>query len=244
MSADRPPPDWRPIALGIVIGLGAAGVIVGGLLDMGVFGGTGPGSSPAGSSPASPSAAAAGSSRSTSGAAASGSASSRSAVAGSALAGSALAGSALAATVDPTLLAILPASVGGLAVAEFPDAERTASADPNLARNVSRVATAFVGDPGGTNWAYAAVVDVRPEAETETFLRDWRDTFDESACARAGGVVGHATVVIGGRSVERASCGSSVRTYHVQITGTGLLVSISDLGDGRLGEQMVAGLRP
>jgi hypothetical protein len=35
-----------------------------------------------------------------------------------------------------------------------------------------------------------------------------------------------------------------VRTYHVRIDGTGLLISVSDLGDLRLGEQVLGGLRP
>ena len=142
------------------------------------------------------------------------------------------------------MLAVLPAIVAGVPVREYPDAERLAIADPDLGRNVSRVATAFVGDPGGANWAYTAIVDVREEARSDAFYRDWQESFDTSACERAGGVTGHTTLVIAGRDVERTACGAGVRTYHVRIMGTGLLISISDLGDLKFGEQEIATLRP
>ena len=148
------------------------------------------------------------------------------------------------AVVDATLLSVLPASIAGLPVTEFPDAEHQAITDPNLGRNVSRVATAFVGDPAGANWAYAAVVDVRLEARTDAFYRDWQESFDASACERAGGVTGHTTVIIAGHDVERTACGAGVRTYHVKINGTGLLVSISDLGAAHFAQQVIAGLQP
>jgi hypothetical protein len=147
------------------------------------------------------------------------------------------------AVVDATLLAILPATVGGVTVREFPEAEQQAMTDPNIGRNVARLATAFVGDAAGTNWAYAAIVDVRPESQSDAFYRDWQDTFDRSACERAGGVAGHSTFAIGGHDVERTACGAGIRTYHVRVKGTGLLISISDLGDLNFGEQVIAGLR-
>ena len=142
--------------------------------------------------------------------------------------------------MDPTLLGILPATVGGISVQEFPEAEQQAIGDPDLGRNVTRVATAFVGDAAGTNWAYAAIVDVRPEAQSEAFYRDWQDTFDTSACERAGGVARHSAIVISGRDVQRTACATGIRTYHVRIKDTGLLVSISDLGDLNFGEQVIA----
>src|SRR5205085_3126689 len=99
--------------------------------------------------------------------------------------------SAAAAVIDPALLAVLPTTVGGMPVHEFPEAEQQAIGDPDLGRNVSRVATAFVGDQAGTNWAYTAIVDVRPTARSDAFYRSWQESFDASACERAGGVTGH-----------------------------------------------------
>lgn len=145
------------------------------------------------------------------------------------------------AVVDHALLQVLPATVGGFPVREFPEAESQAITDPDLGRNISRLATAFVGDAKGTNWAYTAIVDVRPEARSDTFYRDWQESFDASACQPAGGVAGHTSVTIAGHDVERTACGGGVRTYHVRLAG-GLLLSISDLGDARLGEQEIAAL--
>lgn len=146
------------------------------------------------------------------------------------------------AAVDPSLLKVLPSTIAGVPVTEFAAAAREAATDPDLGRNVSRVATAFAGDPAGTNWAYTAIVDVRPEAQSDAFYRDWQESFDQSACERAGGVTGHTTVVIAGHDVERTACGQGVRTYHVRIAGTGLLVSISSLGEGKFGELEIAAL--
>jgi hypothetical protein len=150
-------------------------------------------------------------------------------------------GSGPVAVIDHTLLALLPATVAGLPVRAFPEAETQAAGDPDLGRNVARLATAFVGDANGANWAYTAIVDVRPESRSDAFYRDWQESFDASACEPAGGVGGHTKVVIAGHDVERTACGAGVVTYHVRLTG-GLLLSISDLGDARLGEQEIKGL--
>jgi len=148
------------------------------------------------------------------------------------------------AVVDRTLLAVLPASIAGNALAEDPDAEQTAIADPDLGANVDRIVTAFVGDSSGENWAYTAVVDVRPDARTDDFYKDWQTTFDQSACEQAGGVTAHAAVQIARRTVNRSTCAGGVRTYHVRIDGGGLMVSISDLGPAKYGEQVLQALRP
>ena len=148
------------------------------------------------------------------------------------------------ARIDPSVLSILPATVGDLPVREFLEAEQQAAGDPNLGQNVVRFATAFVGDAKGANWAYVAVVDLRPGAGTDAFFRDWRDSFDTSACEQAGGVAGHSTIEIAGRSVERTNCGSGVRTYHVLVGGTSLLVSVSDFGDGQFGQLVLGALKP
>jgi hypothetical protein len=145
------------------------------------------------------------------------------------------------AVIDHGLLSLLPPAVGGFVVRPFPEAETQAVTDPDLGRNVSRFATAFVGDANGANWAYTAIVDVRPEARSDAFYRDWQESFDASACQPAGGVGGHTQVVIAGHDVERTACGGGVRTYHVRLAG-GVLLSISDLGDARLGEQEIAAL--
>jgi hypothetical protein len=148
------------------------------------------------------------------------------------------------AVVDRTLLAVLPTTIGGNALSEDPDAEQTAIADPDLGANVDRIVTAFVGDPAGENWAYTAVADVRPVARTDAFYQDWQATFDQSACDQAGGVTAHATLQIAGREVDQSTCAGGVRTYHVRMKSGALMVSISDLGPAKYGEQVLQALRP
>ena len=76
------------------------------------------------------------------------------------------------------------------------------------------------------------------------FLRDWEATFDASACKQAGGVAGHSKIQIAGRDVDRTSCGTGVTTYHTWVVGTSLLISISEFGPEKFGEQELAALRP
>jgi hypothetical protein len=248
----RPPrPPWLSGGLGVLIAFVLAGIVVGGAVGFVLVAHEGPvppptaspiafasGATPAQSLFAVPSGSVAASSAP---AAASAPPSSGGAPATSA--GGSPVPSGLRAVVDRTLLAVLPTTVAGLSVQEFPEAETQAITDPDLGRNVSRVVTAFVGDAGGSNWAYTSVVDVRPQSQSDAFYRDWQESFDTSACAQAGGVTGHTSVVIAGRDVERTACGAGVRTYHVKIPGTGLLVSISDLGAANFGEQEIAALR-
>jgi len=255
MTARVPSPPWLPIALGIVIGLGLAVLIVGGIVAVTLLG---PQPAPTAFAVAPPSFAAPasivpGASSPVGGAPATSSPSS--AVPPSIVAG-APAGSpagqpaaserppGLTAIVDATLLDVLPATVDGVPLEEYPDAEQQAVLDPDLGLNVARVATAFVANADGSNWAYTAVVEVRAEARSDAFYRGWQTSFDTSACERAGGVTGHTTMVIAGFDVERTACGAGVRTYHVRIPDSGLLISISDIGDARYGELEIAGLRP
>lgn len=234
----------------IVAALVAVGLVVGIALAFALRGGSGGSISeaPASSAPVAsgrPSAVeSGGSSTAGSGASASASGGPSSVAASASLLAVTPPASGTRARIDPSVLSILPPTVGELPVREFTEAEQQAAGDPNLGQNVVRFATAFVGDAKGANWAYVAVVELRPGAGTDAFYRDWRDTFDTSACQQAGGVAGHSTIEIAGRSVERANCGSGVRTYHVLIAGTSLLVSVSDFGDGQFGQLVLEALRP
>jgi hypothetical protein len=231
-------PAWVSVAIGIVIGLSLATALMGGVYGWYLLNREGP-VPPSTSTPA-----ASGAIGSAATPAASVGGSAPPSAPSSASQPQSSASGPAAAVIDPALLAVLPTTVGGIPVHEFPEAEQQAVGDPDLGRNVSRVATAFVGDQAGTNWAYTAIVDVRPAARSDAFYRSWQESFDASACERAGGVTGHTSTVIAGRNVERTACGGGVRTYHVRIDGTGLLVSISDVGDAKFGEQEIAALHP
>jgi len=145
--------------------------------------------------------------------------------------------------IDASLLTVLPPAVDGILLNESPEGEAEALRDPALAGVATRMAAALALDPASGEFVYAVVVAVRPGALDDEAYRDWRDSFDEGACSQAGGVVGRAEAEIGGRTVHIGSCAGGVLTYHVWLREPGLLVSASAVGERRLGERLVQGLR-
>jgi hypothetical protein len=127
-------------------------------------------------------------------------------------------------------------------VAAVPDP--VATTDPGLVASVARMAQAYVVDPSTGDFAYASVIALRPGIFDDPFYRAWRDSFDEGACSQAGGVSGRAETTLGGRTVAIGRCAGGVVTYHVHLDGPDVIVSISSLGESRLGEKLVQGLRP
>jgi hypothetical protein len=146
--------------------------------------------------------------------------------------------------VDAALLEVLPATVDGVAVVVSADGETEALSDPTLGEVAVAIAAGLAIDPASGEFVYAVVVRLRDGAMSDERFRDWRDSFDEGACSQAGGVVGHAEAEIAGRTVYIGSCVGGVLTYHVWLREPGLLVSASAVGDRRLGERLVEGLRP
>lgn len=149
-----------------------------------------------------------------------------------------------AVALDASLLAILPASVAGFAVAESPEAETAALADPQLAIVGTAMAAGLAVDATSGEFVYAVVVRLRPGAMNDAVFRDWRDSYDEGACSQANGVTGNAQAEIDGRTVYIGTCAGGVRTYHVWIADKQLLVSASAVGDHRFGETLMENLRP
>jgi hypothetical protein len=147
------------------------------------------------------------------------------------------------ATIDATLLEVLPAEVDGLPVAPAPEALADALTNDEIVRNVAGIAAALAVDPVSGEFAYATVTRFFVGKPSDAFYRDWRDTFDAGVCEQAGGVSGAAEAEIGGRLVFIGSCASGVRTYHAWLGNRGVVVSVSSVGERRLGEHLVAGLR-
>lgn len=145
--------------------------------------------------------------------------------------------------VDPSLLDHLPAQVDGLDVMRSPESDAVAAADPVVSRFGEGVVTALSVDAASGDFAYATVVRLRPGAFSEELYRSWRDSFDEGACSQAGGVVRTAEAVISGREVHIDTCEGGVRTYHVWLAESRILISVSAAGERRLGEALVAGVR-
>ncbi len=143
---------------------------------------------------------------------------------------------------DPSLLAILPAAVAGQPMVLESQAFADAIADPAFAANVE--AAAFGVVVAGDDLASAMVARPVPGAWSEAWFRDWRESYDEGACAQAGGVAGNAEAQLGGRTVFIGTCAEGLRTYHAWLEERGLLVSAFSVGEGRYGERLMAGLRP
>jgi hypothetical protein len=147
--------------------------------------------------------------------------------------------------IDASLLGVLPRQVDGVPLE--PDAATAAdvTGDPALARSASALGVAIAIAPGASATADLAVVwvvQLRPGVFNDGFFRNWRDTYDEAACAAAGGVDGHAEAVIAGRDTRIGTCAGGVRTYHIHLARRDLLVSITAAGERRFGELVAAGL--
>lgn len=151
---------------------------------------------------------------------------------------------AAALVVDPTLLDVLPEAVDGIAILPAAETADRLLDDADLGRSGSAVAVGLaidVDDPTG-EFAVATVVRLRPGVTSDAYDAAWRADYDAAACAPAGGVDGHETTNLGGRPVETTDCVDGARTYHARLPGD-VLVSVTEVGQRRLGERMMAGLR-
>ena len=91
--------------------------------------------------------------------------------------------------------------------------------------------------------AIVNVVRLRPGLFDDGWFRSWRTTYDDGACQVAGGVApGGAETTIGDHATHIGSCVGGVHTYHVHLEDPDRVVSITATGEGRFGEQVVAGL--
>jgi hypothetical protein len=152
--------------------------------------------------------------------------------------------SAESVAVDLSLLSILPLQVAGVAMQPAPDTAAQIAADPSLAADVEAVAVALAvsaGSSAAENLVIVSVVRLRPDIFDETFFRGWRDTYDAAACEPAGGLRGNAEAEIDGRQVFIGSCANGGFTYHLRY-GEDVIVSLTSLGEGRFGEQVVQNL--
>ena len=144
--------------------------------------------------------------------------------------------------IDPGLLAFLPESIDGSAVVEDLDVAAEALGDPGLARIATAVDAAVAVDAATANLVTAWVVRLRPGSFGDELYRQWRDTYDEGACA-PGGIVGRAQAELGGRNTYVTSCVAALRTYHVWLKEQNVLISPSSVGPDRFGERLISTLR-
>ena len=146
--------------------------------------------------------------------------------------------------IDPWLLDLLPPQVDGFPLEPAAAAAGEMITDAKLAASASGVAVAVAATGSATtdDFASVSVVRLRPGTFTEPFFADWRRSYDEAACAPAGGVASHAQQVIGAHVIEVTVCTGGARTLHVHLAGD-VLVSITAVGDRKLGDLVMAGLR-
>jgi hypothetical protein len=150
-------------------------------------------------------------------------------------------------SIDPGLLAVVPAAVDGVAIVADPATAAQIAADPALTSDVEALAVGLAVGPGASGAEDLAIVNVvrlRDGVFGEAFYRGWRDTYDAAACEPAGGVAGHAQSELDGRLVYIGSCAGGAFTHHVALESDGLIVSVTSVGARRFGEQIVSNLTP
>jgi hypothetical protein len=153
------------------------------------------------------------------------------------------AGVSVPAEIDASLLDYLPTSVGDAVVEENIEEAAIAISDPTLSRIATAVDVGVALEQSSGNLVAAHVVRLREGAFDDAVYRQWRDTFDEGACAAARGVEGRAETTIDDRAVFVTTCVAKLRTYHVWIEDEDLLISASTVGPDRFGELLMQNLR-
>ena len=111
-----------------------------------------------------------------------------------------------------------------------------------LARRGPVSAFALVASPD--DLASGVVAKPREGLLDDAFFQDWRETYNEGACAQAGGIATNAETELGGRRVYITTCAEGITVYHALIEERSLVVSLFSLGAGRYGERLMRDLRP
>jgi hypothetical protein len=146
--------------------------------------------------------------------------------------------------VDASLLAHLPASVGGVPMTEDAATAAQVAADPGLGQAATAIAMSLAISASDTSedLAIASVIKLRPGVFSGPFYAEWRTAYDDAACGQAGGVAGSSEQLIGAYHAFIGSCTGGARTYHVQLPDD-ILVSVTAAGTRDFGALVVAGLR-
>jgi hypothetical protein len=148
--------------------------------------------------------------------------------------------------VDPSLLAVLPDSVGGVPLQADETTAGEIAREPSIAPFVSSLAIAAAFGPPASgsvgDYVVVTVARVKPGLFGDLFFQGWRETFDDAVCQQAGGVQGAAEATIGGRQTFIGTCAGGIQTYHVHLPEKDVIVSMQGGGPGRFGEHVVEGL--
>jgi hypothetical protein len=145
-------------------------------------------------------------------------------------------------TIEPDLLDLLPAEVNGIRLEPQSEAAAEIAASPVLSAQLDALNVAAAIDAATNDFVVATVQRPLPGLFSDEWFRDWRDTFDESVCAQAGGVDGHAQTEIDGRTVFIATCKGGNHTYAVWLPDKRVIIQLNANGDKRLGEELLKNL--
>jgi hypothetical protein len=145
---------------------------------------------------------------------------------------------------DTSLLASLPAMIGGQPMNEVPEIEAELASDPNLAQNAASLAVALGINTGTGDFAYVAVIQLKPLVFSNAFYSSWRQSYDQSACTQSSGLKSTSTTTIAGRQVFVGTCVGGALTYHVHLPAPDRLISITSVGEAHFGELVLEALRP
>jgi hypothetical protein len=143
---------------------------------------------------------------------------------------------------DPTLLDVLKTADAKLNMTYDQDTTGSVMSDPAVARDVSALAIGLATPAGGASpqeFVIANVARLRDPTKDDEWFRGWRDTYDQAACERAGGVQGNAETDMGGTTVFIGSCRNGATTYHTRLEDGSIVVSLTSVGPSRLGEGLL-----
>jgi len=149
--------------------------------------------------------------------------------------------SGAATTLDPSLMALLPATVGGVAVTQESQSLAEAIADRAFVASVDRAA--FPIAVSGSDLASGVVAHLRAGVFSDKMFTDWRSSYDQGACASSAGVVAHAEQTLGGRTTYVTTCGGGLRVYQAYVPSKGVIVSLFSTGPADLGGQLMGQLQ-
>ncbi|MFN8631651.1 MAG: hypothetical protein U0838_15445 [Chloroflexota bacterium] len=144
-------------------------------------------------------------------------------------------------TLDTSLLALLPSSVGGFEVTQEPQSFPQLLTDPAFVGNVDRAVLPLV--VGGEDLASGVIAHLRPGVFSDAMFSDWRSTYDNGACQQSANVLAHAQEEKNGRTTYVTTCNGGLRVYHTYVASQGVIISLLSTGPKDFGGQLMAGIK-
>ncbi len=145
--------------------------------------------------------------------------------------------------IDDSLAGILPTTVDGIAVQRAPDTEAAARSSTTLGADAEAFAAVEVLGADASDLAIASIVRLRSATPPDGFFASWRPSFDQAACAPAGGVSTTEIRAIGGRSVDTTLCVEGAAVYHLRLDDGRIVVSVLEAGMKGYGRALLEGAK-